>query len=53
MRPQDDDAHDLMPAWLAAELPALYSQEGIADPTVRAKFFTPDSSWTWYVIGAP
>src|SRR5260221_2241740 len=39
-----------MPAWLAAEVPALYSQEDVGDPTIRAKFFTPDSSWTWYVI---
>ena|SRR5258708_5086208 len=45
-----DDAHDLMPAWLAAEIPSLYSQEHTTDPTVRAKFFTPDSAWTWYVL---
>jgi hypothetical protein len=48
--PQADNAHDLMPSWLAADVPALYSQEGIADPLVRVKLFTPDSSWTWYVI---
>jgi len=27
----------------------LYSQEGVADPIVHAKFFTPDSNWTWFV----
>ncbi len=48
--PQEDNAHDLMPPWLAAKLPALYSQERVADPLVQAKFFTPDSSWTWYVL---
>ncbi len=48
--PSRDNAHDLVPSWLAAELPAFYSQEGVADPTVRTKFFTPDSSWTWNVL---
>ena len=39
---------------LRQRLPALYSQEGAADPVVHAKFFTPDSSWTWYVTeGSP
>lgn len=47
--PEQDNAHDLMPDWLAEQIPALYSQEGVDDPTVRAKFFTPDSSWTWFV----
>lgn len=53
--PQDDNAHDLIPTWLAARIPALYStepQEGeeeSPDPQVHAKFFTPDGQWTWYV----
>ena len=35
-------------------LPPLYAQEGDENPMVYAKFFTPDSSWTWYVTeGAP
>lgn len=34
---------------LRAQLPRLYAQESVADPIVYAKFFTPDSSWTWYV----
>jgi hypothetical protein len=29
-------------------LPKLYSQAHVRDPLVQAKFFTPDSSWTWY-----
>jgi hypothetical protein len=30
-------------------LPALYSQDGKGPKTVAyVKFFTPDSSWTWY-----
>jgi len=48
--PEHDNAHDLLPAWLAADVPALYSQEHTPDPVVRVKFFTPDSSWTWYVV---
>ena len=31
-------------------LPPLYSQENIKDPTVWCKFFTPDGSWTQYVL---
>lgn len=29
-------------------LPKLYAQEGASDATVHVKYFTPDSSWTWY-----
>ena len=36
----------LTPA-LRASLPPLYGQEGAPDPIVYARFFTPDSSWTW------
>jgi hypothetical protein len=32
------------------KLPALYSQEHNEDPNVVVKFFTPDSSFTWFVI---
>ena len=39
----------LLTTELRAQLPRLYEQENIADPTIYAKFFTPDSSWTWYV----
>jgi len=30
-------------------LPSLYSQENEKDPMVHAKFFAPDSGWTWFV----
>ena len=30
------------------KLPKLYSQENTPDPTVRVKFFTPWTNWTWY-----
>lgn len=43
------EAHNLMPESLRAQVPALYANENLPDPTVWAKYFTPDSSWTWYV----
>ena len=39
----------LLTAELRASLPPLYAQEKVPDPIVHAKFFTPDSNWTWYV----
>jgi len=39
----------LLTAELRATLPSLYAQEKVPDPIVHAKFFTPDSNWTWYV----
>lgn len=45
---------ELLTAELRLRLPALYSQEHEADPVVHAKFFTPDSNWTWWVTeGSP
>ena len=35
---------------LRKKLPPLYSTEGDEDAVVQAKFFTPDSNWTWYVL---
>lgn len=40
---------NLLPESVAATLPRLYATENDEDPIVRVKFFTPDSSWTWYV----
>ena len=34
---------------LRAFLPPLYAQDGNKNPIVHAKFFTPDSNWTWFV----
>ena len=45
---------ELLTEELRASLPALYSQEHVADPVVHVKFFTPDSNWTWYATeGSP
>src|SRR6267142_3887030 len=44
----------LLTAELRASLPPLYAQDGNNDPIVHAKFFTPDSNWTWFVTeGSP
>lgn len=32
------------------QLPALYSQDAVADPRVIFKLYTPDSSFTWFII---
>jgi hypothetical protein len=45
---------ELLTEELRQQLPPLYSQENEPDPIVHAKFFTPDSSWTWWVTeGSP
>lgn len=32
-----------------ATLPALYSQEGVQDPMVSCKFFTPEGPFAWFL----
>ena len=44
-----DNALDLMPDDIVVTIPKLYATENHDDPTARLKYFTPDSSWTWYV----
>ena len=43
-------AYVYVPDELRPTIPKLYATEGESDPTVQIKLFTPDSSWTWYVI---
>ena len=31
------------------DVPGMYSQQDIEDPTVHTKLFTPCSSWTWLI----
>lgn len=39
----------LLPQFIRKQLPALYSQEELGQNAIAyAKFFTPDSGWTWY-----
>jgi hypothetical protein len=44
------DAHDLLPQEIAKDIPPLHATEERDDPLVHVKWFTPDASWTWYVI---
>lgn len=41
---------ELLTKEVREQLPPLYSQEQEADPLVICKFFTPDSTWTWYAL---
>ena len=38
----------LLTADVRAALPPLYANEGVDDPIVVAKFFTPWTNWTWF-----
>jgi hypothetical protein len=40
----------LFPDEVKASIPLLYSQQDTSDPEVKAKFFTPDARWTFYVL---
>ena len=39
----------LLPDEIAKTLPPLYATENVEDPIAYVKFFTPDSSWTWFL----
>src|SRR5260370_42231134 len=55
MSPEIPRGHELLDAETRAKLPPLYSQEerGL-EALAQAKFFTPDSNWTWYISeGSP
>lgn len=39
----------LLPPEIRKQLPSLYAQEKLGGKAIaHVKFFTPDSSWTWY-----
>jgi len=49
MRPEVPRPHPLINQEIRNQLPKLYSgeQKGL-EAVAQVKFFTPDSSWTWY-----
>ena len=51
-RSNEDDAYNLLPLSLEKSLPALYATENTPKEKkiVYAKFFTPNSNWTWFVL---
>jgi hypothetical protein len=50
MSPARNEAYVYVPEELHDRIPKLCTTEDDRDPTVWVKLFTPDSSWTWYVI---
>ena len=40
----------LIPQTLLSDIPDLYETEGSLNPLCHVKLFTPDSSFTWYII---
>jgi hypothetical protein len=47
---EEEVGMELLTKVLREQLPAFYAQEHEADPLVICKFFTPDCSWSWYVL---
>lgn len=43
-----EEVYEFFPSSVRDSLPKLYAQEGVKDPVVHCKFFTPWSSWTWF-----
>ena len=48
-RDPNNPAYVFIPEDMADKIPALYSTEDSEDPVAVLKFFTPDSSFTWYL----
>ena len=46
--PGKGSAHDYVPVWM--QLPGLNAAENETDPLAIVKLFTPDSSWTWFLL---
>ena len=44
-----EDVYNLIPAAIAPTIPLLYATQRQDDPVALLKWFTPDSSWTWYL----
>lgn len=41
---------ELLTPQLCAQIPLLYTQEHIIDPTAYVRLFHPLSDWSWYVL---
>ena len=40
----------LIPQTLLSDIPDLYETEGVLNPVLHVKLFTPDSNFTWFII---
>lgn len=47
---RSNPAHDYIPDEIVDQIPRLYATQHDDDPTARLKLFTPDSSWTWWIV---
>lgn len=43
-------AYVYIPDELRTKIPPLYATEKDANPSAWVRLFTPDSSWTWYIV---
>ena len=49
LRDPSNPAYIFIPVNIADTIPRLYANESVDDPIAVLKYFTPDSSWTWYL----
>ncbi len=49
-RDPNNPAYVFIPEEMADKIPALYSTENAEDPVAVLKFFTPDSSFSWFLV---
>jgi len=49
-RDPSNPAYVFIPEDMADKIPAMRATEGQPQPMAILKYFTPDSSWTWYVV---
>jgi hypothetical protein len=50
MSPPRNAAYIYVPDDVGPTIPRLYATKNESDPIVWLKLFTPDSSWSWYII---
>lgn len=41
--------HQLLPQSVASKIPKIYAQDGVDDPIVHVKLFSPYSGAVWYI----
>ena len=49
-RDPNEPAYVFIPEDMKDKIPAMRATESELEPMAMLKFFTPDSSWTWYVV---
>lgn len=49
-RDSSNPAYVFVPDEMREQIPSLYASSQQDDPLAIVKLFTPDSSWTWYIV---